>query len=392
MVDGQRRVGALMIQRTPGSTAITVPFTITREGTASTPFGLAPGVARTVSLPASAAHETLYVDIPPGATQATFRTQNGTGSVSLYLARTNVPAAPSRGSAFRVASAAGANQTITLSGADLTPGRWYVTPVNTGGSVATVDVSATIDSVGTVPELRRGSYYNPTRGGHGIFLYPSGSEHALLWYTYLQDGTPTWYYAQGPQPGANQVWNGTVYRAAWNGTTRTLDAIGNIVLTPSAAGKMTLSYNIDGFTGAESLDTFLTGCPTHAGAPLDVSAHWYDTSAQGYGYSVQVHPGYEFLATFVYDGIGVPRFLAAEREGTFAGGSPNLPLDQLAGFAPLGPHSAPDRTTVGQLTRAYGVGTIQTIGTNATFVDGVPGTWTRTATVTRLSDLPQGCN
>jgi hypothetical protein len=107
---------------------------------------------------------------------------------------------------------------------------------------------------------------------------------------------------------------------------------------------------------------------------------------------VQVHPGYEFLATFVYDGIGVPRFLAAEREGAFAAGNTTLPLDQLAGFAPLGSYSAPVRTTVGQLTRSYGTSTIQSIGTSATFVNGVPGTWARSANVTRLSDLPQGCN
>lgn len=399
MLDANERFGVLFIKSSPTATMVSAPFTITRSGNVPAPFALAPAVARTVTLAAGTAHERLYVDIPPNATQVTFRTQNGTGSVSLYAARTPIPAGPVVAAAparnapgVRVANAAGANQTIVVSGSGLQAGRWYLTPVNTGTGVATVDVVATIDTVAAVPTLRRGSYYNPTRGGHGIFLYPSGTVHALIWYTYLQDGTPTWYYAQGPQPGANQVWNGAVYRAAWNGTSRTLEQIGNLVVTPSSATGLTMSYNIDGFTGAETMDTFLTGCPTYSGSPLDISAHWFDTASPGYGYSVQVHPAYEFLATFVYDGIGVPRFLAAERGGTFNGGNPTLPLDQLAGFAPLGPHSTPVRTTVGQLTRAYGVSTIQTIGTNATFVNGVPGTWARSATVTRLSDLTQGCN
>ena len=153
-----------------------------------------------------------------------------------------------------------------------------------------------------------------------------------------------------------------------------------------------MTYNIDGFTGAETLDTFLTGCPTHAGAPLDVSAHWFDEASPGYGYSVQVAANYEFLATFVYDGIGVPRFLSAEREGAFQSGTPTVPVYQLAGFAPLGAYATPTYTTVGELTRAYGVGTIQTIGANATFVDGVPGSWSREGTVTRLSSQTQGCD
>ena len=69
-----------------------------------------------------------------------------------------------------------------------------------------------------------------------------------------------------------------------------------------------------------------------------------------------------------------------------------MPLYQLDGFAPLGPHAIPGRTDVGQMTRAYGVSTIQTIGADATFVDGVPGTWSRSATVSRLSTFPQGCD
>ncbi|WP_043798548.1 hypothetical protein, partial [Arenimonas composti] len=96
-------------------------------------------------------------------------------------------------------------------------------------------------------------------------------------------------------PGSHQVWSAPVYRAAWNGSSRTLTPIGNIVLTPRATGQLAVSYNIDGFTGAETLDTFLTGCPVVNGTPLNVSAHWFDEASPGYGYSVQVAGNYEFL-------------------------------------------------------------------------------------------------
>ena len=42
-------------------------------------------------------------------------------------------------------------------------------------------------------------------------------------------------------------------------------------------------------------------------------------------------------------------------------------------------------------TRTYGSGTLANVGTTATFINTVPGTWARSAAVTRLSDFPQGC-
>ena len=188
------------------------------------------------------------------------------------------------------------------------------------------------------------------------------------------------------------VFTGTVYRAAWNGTSRILENIGTLVLTPRGNGVMSMTYNIDGFTGAETMDPFLSGCPTHAGQPLDVNAHWYDAASPGYGYSVQLAPNYEFHASFVFDGLGVPRFLVAERGGAFNAANPTIPLIQNRGFAPLGAHKVPVRTTVGTLTRAYGPSTLQTMGATATFVNGVPGTWSRAGTMTRLSSQTQGCD
>ncbi len=394
LVDGQRRIGYLLVGGGAGNFGTEVPLVLTRSGSTFEPFALSPGNTRIAVLPVGAAHDKLYFDVPPGVSQVTFRT-TGTGTLALRAVHTGIPAGPTIAAApaggVSAPTGTGANRTLVLNaGNGLQPGRWYVVPSNTGGTVARANVTATIDT-GTVTGPRRGSYYNPTRGGHGVFLYPSGPDHALLWYTYFQDRTPTWYYVQGAQPGSNGVFNGVIYRAAWNGTSRTLTEVGNMVLTPSSATTMTMSYNLDGFTGGETMDTFLTGCPTVGGTPLDVSAHWFDTVSPGYGYSVQVNPNYEFLATFVYDGLGVPRFLVAERGGAFNAAGTSIALDQLQGFPPLGTHAAPTRTPVGTLTRTYGSGTLANVGTTATFINTVPGTWARSAAVTRLSDFPQGC-
>lgn len=395
MVSGAERLGYLLVQPSPGNTAVAVPVELTRTGTGYEPYALAHGVARHVTLPAGTTHDRLYFDVPPNATQVTFRTTLGTGDIDLRAVHAGSPAGP----VIAAAPAGGVNapntstnQTLVLNAANgLQAGRWYIVANNAGSGVGRVNVTATIDTVGAVPALKPGSYYNNGRQGHGVFFYPSGSSYALLWYTFLQDGSPTWYYVQGAQPGANGVWNGTIYRAAWNGNTNQLTVIGNMVLTPSSGNTFTMSYNLDGFTGAEPMQAFLTGCPTPGGTPLDVSTHWYNVARSGYGYSVQVNPNYEFHAVFAFDGVGAPRFLVAERSGAFNTGGSALTMQQISGFAPLGAHAPTTRVNIGTLSRVYGNNTITSIASSGTFANGVPGTWNESGNMTALSGT-QGCN
>lgn len=395
LVDGASRTAYLLVQPTPGSTAVDVPIRLTRTGTGFEPFALAHGVARHVVLPVGTSHDKLFFDVPPGATQVTFRTTIGSGTVALRAVHAGSPAGPVIASAPAggvSAPNATVNQSLVLNQSNgLQAGRWYIVPTNNGAGVGQVNVTATIDSVGAVPPLTPGSYYNPARSGHGAFFYPSGQEYAFIWYTFLQDGSPTWYYVQGPQPAASRVWNGTAYRAAWNGNTNHLTVVGNVVMTPTSSSAFTMAYNIDGFTGAEPMQAFLTGCPAPGGTPLDVSTHWFDASRSGYGYSVQVHPNYEFHAVFAFDGLGVPRFLVAERAATFNTAGPALNLQQVSGFPPLGAHSPTTRTTIGTHSRVYGNNTITSIASSGTFTGAVPGTWNESGNMTALSGT-QGCN
>ncbi|GGA76791.1 hypothetical protein GCM10011521_13830 [Arenimonas soli] len=396
MGQGQERVGLIAIQNEPGATILEVPVRIKRTGNTPSPFALSSGQAREVLLAAGAAHETLVFDVPANATSVSFQTQ-GSGSVSLYAAHVQNPTgpviapAPARGAAGVLsATGAGANQTITVTGATLQPGRWYVTPVNTGGSATSVDVSATINtSTGTL-KVKGGSYYAPSRGGHGIFMYPAGAEQAVLWYTYFQDGTPTWYYMQAPQPGANGSWTTPIYRASWNGSANHLVEVGEAVMTATTDSQFSFAYNLDGFTGVESMDAFLTGCPAISGQPVDASGNWFDPARAGSGYSVQLATNYEFFAAFIYDDIGVPRFLAAERGGAFNAGAGAIQLDQLQGFAPLGAHSAPVRSPVGTLSRQFTGNALTGINVAATFGNGVSGGWNVNDAVVTLGDT-QGC-
>jgi subtilisin family serine protease len=394
MVANEKRFGFLLVQGTNGKTAAEIPVTLTRTGTTFEPYALVNNVDRAVTLPAGATHDKLYFDVPPNATSVTF-TATGAAGISLGAARLASPTAPiieaaPSANAF-TANAAGTSQTLTISGANLQAGRWYVKPANTGAAQASINVKATIAAANAGVTFKPGSYYNSGRSGHGVFIYPGGPFWGVIWYTYLQDGTPTWYYIDGRAPGASGIFTGSILRGAWNGTSTTLVEVGTAKITITSANTFRFDYNLDGQTGSEPMETFVTGCPVVNGANLDVSAHWYNDAESGYGYSVQVNPSYEFIASFVYDGTGYPRFLLSERGGAFNAGNTSIPLSQASGFCPLCPRTQPVFTTVGNTTRTYGTNNIINIGVNATFANGVPGTWNNTTSVVALTGR-QGCN
>lgn len=404
-LNGQSRYAYVYADRAPNTNALRIPVKLTRTSATPAPFALQSGVDRAVTLPVGGAHDVMYIDVPQGATQLV-ATTTSSANVDLYLARVaplgassavpTIAAAPARNTANASATTTSGNESVTV--ANPQPGRWYITPVNADGSVANATVRATITGSGA-PSIRPGGYYNDPRSGHGLFLFQANPLRVGIWYTYLQDGTPTWYYLDGATPGANGLWNATIYRAAWNGSAANLTAVGTATYTPVATNEFIFSYNLDGQTGSERFTNFGGGCPTFSGSPLNVSSHWYNPARSGTGYSVQMFPtnqggggGYEFYAVFVYDGLGVPRFLDAQRT-SFGSGTETLDLVQSNGFCPLCTYNGqPPRTKVGSFSRTISGGTFTNFTLNATFVNGVPGTWSGNETVQVLGTGGlQGC-
>ncbi|MBP6596702.1 MAG: hypothetical protein KA196_04240, partial [Arenimonas sp.] len=396
LLPGERRLGYVQLRSDAATSAGLFPVRISRSAGDMPALALASGAPVTIALAPGASQDRIYIDVPAGATRLV-ATTTSPRNVDLYLA--SVPAAgapailaaPARSAAQATAAGASGNESINLSGAALVPGRWYVTVVNAGAEPASVAVRATV--LGQAPVVRPGSYFNAQRGGHGLFLYPAGADLAGLWYTYLQDGSPTWYYLQGAAPGANGIWTAKLYRSAWTGTGNRLTEIGKAAVTPSGPDAFAFSYTLDGETGAEPLTALGRGCPSLSGAPLDVSSHWFNPATSGTGYSVQMFPGYEFYAAFVYDGLGVPRFLVAERSG-FGGAQATLPLEQLAGFCPLCARTGtPSRRGIGTFTRRYADGSFANITLEGLYASPVSGTWAANQAVQALGGAgsTQGC-
>ena len=380
MLPGSKRLAYVHVKYLHPTSGV-FPVLIERNDDLQAPLALRTGVAEPMALDAGAAHDGVFIDVPPGASRLEVRVE-GLDDVEVFLSRTDftsgpiVPAAPPRSAALRSMLATGNDRSLAVSGAALVPGRWYVTPVNPGADPIGFSVKATLS--GPVAPYRPGSYFNPERPGHGVFLYPAGNWYSAgLWYTYLQDGTPVWHYLQGPPPDEDGVLTLDMMRTVWRGQGSVGVYVGRAIFTPTGAGGLQMTYELDGETGSESMQPLGRGCPSLGGAPLDVSSHWFNPapSSDGTGFSLQMFPNYEFYAAFIYDRWGMTRFLTAEKAG-FGGADATLDVQQLSGFCPLCERTGdPQRRNVGTLRRVFDRGSLQSIELDAEFVNGVEGFW-----------------
>ena len=401
MVPGTERFGYVLFKAAAGDKyMVERPVRLTRSGTNTfAPFALANGVARAVTLPAGTSHDRLYFDVPPHATAVRFTTTGSTGNVDLYVARLASPTGPTiaaapawnNDAAFRAATTSG-DETITLSGGSLQPGRYYVVPSNPTGATVSANVTATVTAQGARPGFLSGQYANPSRDGHGIFVDFAGpignpDQWVTVWYTYLEDNTPTWYYSQGPVPTAAGIWKAELFRVVWDGTGTHAVDVGDVIITETGTETMTFNFNIDGKSGWEPMMRVGGGnCPQHSGQALDVSGHWYSPSLAGFGYTYQATGGpnpQEVFIPYVYDGRGVPRWLYGQKN--FAAATSNFNLQWFSGFPPLAPRVALTGTAAGTATRTLAINDVTDMSVNSSFGGVLTGNWVQSRPVAQLS-------
>jgi subtilisin family serine protease len=397
---GQKRLGYALISPTPGNAVAAVPLLLTRDGNPSVARALVNKVDLPITVGPGESLDRIFFDVPPNARTVTF-TATGAGLVDLYAApapaasdnRTTIDPAPARNAAVSTALGATSSKTITLSGATLTPGRWYLTPVAQAGATASqaITLKATITQADPRPALRSGHYFDAARIGSssGMFLDFSGNTWFVVWYAYLEDGTPTWYFGQGSAPaGDTDVFRGDLLRVVWNGSTSSNVKVGEMLATPTAQDAFTLSFMVDGNTGSEPMSRLGgPGCISFSGSDLDVSGHWFSPSKSGFGYSAQLEAGsnQEIFAAYLYDAQGFPRWLFGQKQ-PFDAATPISLWQFNAGACPTCAFAAtPAPPVVGQLSRSYQPGNITQIGVNATLQLPLFGTWAENLPVQMLS-------
>jgi len=401
MVLNQRYFGAVLIDGAPGLSgqAGVIPFAITRlEGNTDSvyaiqpnqelfiPFALAPGKAL----------EHAFIDVPANANKLTIQIA-ADADIDLYAIPTDFPAASARAAITAAPPRTQAQGVVLHSSAqqgiltlELTPqiglkaGRWYISAVNAGENHQYFSLNASMDYFDAPPKITLGSYYNPQRSGHGIFMNEGGDQRVIDWYTYLEDGTPTWYVAQNVKPADSQgTWTAPLARVVWDGKKSHLTQVGDVMITPISTNQLIFSWHLNGQSGSEIMNLLAEqNCPQVNGAFVDYSGGWYAPAESGYGVDVISLSNLEFIAFYLYDALGVPRWIAGSIE-PFGGNQ--VAMNQFQGFCPLCEFATTKHLPVGALNHSYNNATSGQLATNIKLVPPLSGDWNINQSMARLT-------
>ena len=383
----------LVVESSPGVVAGTRDLQLYRRDWLPAARVLSDGVATPVAVPAwnrTVEESRLYFPVPPHARSVRIQ-MTAAADVDLYAA-----VIPDASVTYPQLSAGNARTAPTVSDTGTALTKVIDVPTPADGSTSrimvtlarpnassltyqTANVTARVQTQVAAPAFRSGQYFNPDRSGHGVFVDFAGSQWVAVWYTYLEDGTPTWYYSQAAAPtaGGSGIWSAPLFRIGWNGSATTSTEVGQMVVTPTGNTGMVFSYNLDGDSGSEKMVRLGggSGCPTSAGAPLDATGHWFSPTLSGFGYSAQFEPDQEIYAAYLYDASGVARWLIGAKPWNESVAQVNL--EQLRGSCPTCGFAATSSTLTGTLTR--------TLGTNG---DGKRGLTQINVSAPLLAPLP----
>ncbi len=329
------------------------------------------GVTRGLTVSGNGTHDRLFVDIPPGTDLFTISASrqgpdtelNEFLEMELYRddfddAFTDAPliAAPDM-SGGPLKSASGTvdhGPTLTISGDDVVPGRWYVVLKNTSTADASVEITADMSFSGTPVPLRKGLWQASSREGlrQGFDYTESGSYRAFLWYTYDETGQPAWYIASGLEPAGN-VWVADLLRVTNDGTLQQESPVGHVSVTLLAEDDSIFSFVLFGEEGSDrEYPTFPVGCPTIDGTERSYNGTWSRAATGVGGATVVVNDVSQGFVHYIFDDSGRPVWLIGTPEPQ-SGTEPESTLLQFSGFCAVCSDSPITIDSVGLFTREF---------------------------------------
>jgi hypothetical protein len=393
--------GAILIDAAPGSQqglAGFVPFAFTRNsGGDDVADALHSGALHSLHYsPVSTTLQHVFIDVPVGATSLEVDTSLDIAAdtqVSFAVVRADFPqssASPQVVAAPNTAPVASwvlnaitqNNKTVV----PVTPGRWYlVSQYSSSRAGASVQLSTLLNFGGaTPPTLTPGNYFNPQRSGHGIFLSQAAGQQVIDWYTFREDGTPTWYLAQGAAPaGEVGAWSADLYRASWNGSSGAPTRVGEVVLTATSPNHAMFSWHLDGTSGSEAFELIANPACVNVNGNVNLNGEWFPPAQAGYGFDALVLPGQQFDAFYMYDASGNPRWVVGAN-GPFAASS-TIAMLQSTGFCPVCAYQALTTQPAGNMTVTYTNGSSGQLNTAIALNAPLSGTWNVNQPIARLT-------
>jgi lysyl endopeptidase len=237
---------------------------------------------------------------------------------------------------------------------------------------------------GSPTSVRQGLYFDPARDGNGLntVLVPLAGGKTFfggLWYTGERNYTPTWYQVAGEFAGGGGELSLQRFRndAAPGGFSVSSTTVGRSWLGFTADGSILLAWDINGHgSGAERLSRL----PQPFAQPNHTTA-WYNPAQDGWGVAIEsLNLGannLEFVAAYMYDASGAPRWAVGNLPSVAGGTFPML------GFSPQCPGcprygDVQERTVpLGPLSIQYSGPTAAQLNSGLQFPANWSGSWNR---------------
>jgi subtilisin family serine protease len=368
MLRNQRWIGAIGLASSPdefadlGATSVAV----LRTGVGSiAETAIFPGRDNDVLLPAGARHRQLYIDLPETATALTVDILGQDLDANLSFLgfdalANSVPATPLAPEDFVAGSQAiNGGRRISINAADgqtLGAGRWFVVIDNEAATERVYAVEAEVVESGTVQNLR-GLWGPEARAiNQGIDWQIGGGGNFAVWYTYDEDGLPTFYISNTVAPVAgSSFFNAELFRATSNDERNFLTPVGEVQITSVEPGRLMYAWRLNGNHGAESYDSNINStCPLVDGVPSQRTGHWVSPDTSAGGVTLLATSTAEAWIRYFYDSLNRPRWVLADEElpPTLPGGVLMEVLD-FRGFCIYCDPVPVSREVVGTLERQF---------------------------------------
>ncbi len=411
MAPGELWVGALLPRASDNQLALgTIPVALTRvsdgsNGSAGNPDLLtrAPLLMRPdqpveLTLSPHQGHARLFIDVPASATALTLDLE-APGDIQWELrsqARAFDPPSvvPVDSAAQVVASGSGGGRTV----APVTAGRYYLVPINQSGSHQRMTVSMALERQpprqlqgadgqagnGPLPGL----WFNPARDGAGFNLNQVDNQLILEWYTYLEDGTPTWYLAQGAYTPGDDFWEAELSQFSWDGASARATVMGAVSLVFESASSGIFNFQLHGRSGSEPYQVIISdlSCSSN-GATVARTGLWFVPALPGFGYSILSAGGDQVHVNYLYGPTGLPRWVLGQGSAL----DETVPLAQFSGFCPSCAAVPVSSQPVGENLLIYDSSVAGSVDTLLQFAPPLSGSWEQAGALSNLTPLPE-CN
>jgi DNA-binding beta-propeller fold protein YncE len=263
------------------------------------------------------------------------------------------------------------------------------------GSGRRMAIDRDLDGVGNASEVSQGSradnpqssqfdplaglWYNPERSGHGIDLQRSGDQLIATWYTYEDDGQPTWYQASG---NAGENFSGQLFRFQWNPETGAPEGevVGLANLTFSDRASARFEWQIGDRSGSEPFQRFLFSSDLTLRPYTGV---WFDADEPGWGLSIDALGDTRVVVAYFYDDANQPRWAIGQGDN-----QPNRSTEMLSftGFCPDCDFQTTNSVAGGSVSLDFADLRHATTDLELPYPGMAGGRWLRVATIQPLSN------